>query len=560
MTTERRLTDRFRRPFLTRCLGCMLVAVLLLATQMAGAAEAIRRPFEAGVTIAVEGGRTLYLECQLPKRSARTAFLKRSLADQNARKRYQKLKNFPLSFDELKPEVQRRVIETLFPGDYADNAGWWHRVTFEEAPGLESWWNMAVWLTGRGRNYNFLEPIPENQDFYGTPHNGQVLFIPRDLLKDAFKAPSPVRSDRVPLKPVTIGELRFGVDSEGEYAAYLLKKGETIHVDVIGRFTDLRGEAAVDNGVARVINRNQIPDPKRLLPGQEIRVPLDMIARQYRPEGAGMGLEGVVVILDPGHGGCDTGKFHDTILEDEITYDLVTRIKAELKRSTQARVHTTVLDPDQQDLPSESSSFTHDQDEVILTTPNYNPTDTDASVILRMYLANALYRDELARGVKPEKVIFVSIHCDSLPEKLFGTMVYIPGAAYREDEESPDSPFYDGFKEAQGFRSIVMTPAERQRDEAMSRVFAQTLLDTLQQQQPQIAISSTGNPIRDVIIKSKTSRYIPGVIRNAKIPTRVLVETANVQNDGDRANLANPQWRQAYAVAFVQALKKHFEH
>jgi N-acetylmuramoyl-L-alanine amidase len=105
-----------------------------------------------------------------------------------------------------------------------------------------------------------------------------------------------------------------------------------------------------------------------------------------------------------------------------------------------------------------------------------------------------------------------------------------------------------------------MTPAERQRDEAMSRVFAQTLLDTLQQQQPQIAISSTGNPIRDVIIKSKTSRYIPGVIRNAKIPTRVLVETANVQNDGDRANLANPQWRQAYAVAFVQALKKHFEH
>jgi N-acetylmuramoyl-L-alanine amidase len=93
----------------------------------------------------------------------------------------------------------------------------------------------------------------------------------------------------------------------------------------------------------------------------------------------------------------------------------------------------------------------------------------------------------------------------------------------------------------------------------MSRAFAQTLVDTLERQQRPIAVSSTGVPIRDVIIQSPTSKYIPGVIRNAKVPTRVLVETANVQNDYDRANLIDPQWRQAYAEAFVEALRNHFD-
>lgn len=536
----------------------VIAMFLVFTAEVAIAAEPIRKPFEAGVTIAVKDGRILYLECQIPKRSARSAFLKRSLADESLRKSVQKLKTFNLAYEILKPEVQRRVIETLFPDDYADQAGWWHRVTYDQHPGFESWWNMSTWLTGRGRNYNFLEPIAENQDYFGAPRNGQVLFIPRDLLLDAFKTPSPAGSGREPLIPSSQGELRYGTDSEGEYAAYHIKQGETIHVDIIGRFTDLRGEAAVDGAVLRVLTRNKIADPKRVLAGQEIRVPLDMLARQYRPR-TGSGLDGVVVILDPGHGGTDPGKEHGDVLEDEITYDLVVRIRAELERTTKARVHVTLLDPDQNDVPSSASQFGRDQDELVLTTPNYNPVDTTKSVVLRMYLVNAIYRDELARGTQPDKVLFASIHCDSLPAKLNGTMVYIPGASYRGDVETPENPFYDGFKEAQGHRTITMTAAERQRDEGMSRAFAQTLVDTLERQQRPIAVSSTGVPIRDVIIQSPTSKYIPGVIRNAKVPTRVLVETANVQNDYDRANLIDPQWRQAYAEAFVEALHNHFD-
>lgn len=557
MTTERRPKEPSRRPCLIRYVLWAGTVAALLAGQLAGAVETIRKPFENGATISVEGGRALIIECQFPKRSARSAFLKKVLADSKAVKRYQKLKQFNLAFEELKPESQRRVIENLFPDDYVDAAGWWHRVTYDNTPGFESWWNLSVWLTGRGRNYNFLEPIPENQDFFGNPHNGQVLFIPRDLLKDAFKTLSPPRPGREPLAPVTIGELRFGVDGEGEYAAYHMKQGETIHVNVIGHFTELRGEAVVDNAVARVLKRNAITDPRRVLPGQEIRVPLDMIARKFRPN-SGSGLDGVVVILDPGHGGTDPGKYHDDVLEDEITYDIVVRIKSELEKNTHARVHMTMLDPSQGENPNNTAEFEQDEDEVVLTTPNYSPTNTSASVVLRMYLINSIYRDELAQGVKPENVLLASIHCDSLPAGLSGTMIYVPGASWREDEETPESDFYDGFKEAQGFRTITMTPAERQRDEAMSRSFAQDLLDSLQKHQPPLAISSTGNPVRDVIIKSKSSRYIPGVIRNAKVPTRVLVETANVENDNDRANYTNPAWRQAYAEAFVEALKKHY--
>ena len=558
MTAERRIRQFFTQFLVSRCAAGAILFLVACLAPLAGAAEPIRRPFEDGVTIIAHEGRALYLECQLPKRTARSNFLKRHLADDSTRKFYQKLKAFHLAFDELKPETQRRVIETLFPSDYADGAGWWHRVTYQDTPGFESWWNLADWLTGRGRNYNFLEPIAENRDFVGRPRNGQVLFIPRDLLKDVFKTPSPARPGRDPLRPITIGDLRYGVDSEGEYAAYHMKQGETIHVNVIGRFTELRGEAAVDNAVARVLNRNNITDPRRVMPGQEIRIPVDMLAPAYQPRG-GSGLDGIVIILDAGHGGGDPGKEQGDVFEDEITYDIVLRIKQRLESTTRARIHTTVLDPDHDGKPTTASSFLHDQDELLLTTPNYNPTNTTMSVIMRAFLVNHLFREEVKAGTPKENVFFASIHVDSLPERLSGTMVYIPGAAHRGDVESFDNPIYQQYKEAQGQETITITAPERQDAEQRARKFAEGLLTALRQHQPPITVSASEKPIRDIIIQSASSRYIPGVIRNTIVPTRVLVETANVQNPQDRANLIDPAWRQAYAEAFVEAVIQYFD-
>lgn len=559
MTADRNFSYSFYNSLKSRSTVWLLILVLTLLAPAARAAEPIRKTLEEGVTIIAHQGRALYLECQLPKRTARSNFLKRNLADDSTRKFYQKLKLFHLAFAELKPETQRRVIETLFPGDYADDAGWWHRVTYQDTPGFESWWNLADWFTGRGRNYNFLEPIAVNNDFVGTPRNGQVLFIPRDLLKDQFKTPSPARPGREPLKPITIGDLRYGVDSEGEYAAYHMKQGETIHVNVIGRFTSVRGEAAVDHAVARVLDRNAITDPRRVMPGQEIRIPLDMLAPAYQPR-SGSGLDGIVIILDAGHGGGDPGKEHGDVFEDEITYDIVLRIRQRLESTTHARVLTTVLDPDHDGKPTSASTFLHDQDELLLTTPNYNPTNTTMSVIMRAFLVNHLFREAVQAGTPKENILFASIHVDSLPERLSGTMVYIPGAAHRGDVETFDNPVYQEYKEAQGFESITITAPERQDAEVRARKFAEGLLQSLRQHQPPITVSASEKPIRDIIIQSASSRYIPGVIRNTIVPTRVLVETANVQNPQDRANLIDPAWRQAYAEAFVDALFTYFDH
>lgn len=587
-----------------RCPAWVCGLAMLLIAPLIHAAETLHKPLEAGASIAIKGGRTLTLECQLPRGSAKAAVLNRYLANENDWKRYEKLKSASLPFRDLNPETQRRVIETIFPGDYADKAGWWHSVTFEGAAGVESWWNLAEWLTGRGTNYKTLEAMPENQGYKGALRKGQMLFIPRNLLKEIFKTPSPGRSGgtgsagsaaRVQLEPVDAddeiggantvsdlapGELHYGKDGKGEYAAYDMKKGEAIYTSVIIRFTDLREVAAVQDAAAEVLKRNGITDPTRIHVDQEIRVPLDMLADRYQPEGSALrqsyddvsaevqrlrarrggvkDLDGVVVILDAGHGGCDQGAFHDKLLEDELTYDIVQRMREVLETTTRARVHVTVRDLSDKGGKTDSRSFKHDADEVVLTDPPYSPKDTSVSANLRWYLANDIYRKELKRGIKPDNMLFASIHCDALYYKLRGSMVYIPGAAHRLSDKALDGPAYAPYTKG-GNRSVSTTAEERRRDEAVSRDFAETLLQSLKGHKPAIAVHTNSDPIRNVIQRSRTERWLPAVLKHTLVPTKVLVETANLQNADDQKCLADPAWRQAYAEAFVNAVKRHFD-
>ena len=268
-------------------------------------------------------------------------------------------------------------------------------------------------------------------------------------------------------------------------------------------------------------------------------------------------LDGVVVILDAGHGGCDHGAYHGTLYEDEITYDIVNRIRRELESTTRARVHTTVKDLSQKDQVTDVKAFKHDTDEVVLTNPPYNPLDTSVSANLRWYVANEIYRAELKKGIKAENMLFASIHCDALYYKLRGSMVYIPGAAHRLSSKALDGPSYAAYTKG-GNRSASSTPEERRRDEALSHDFAETLLKSLSSHKPSIAVHTTSDPIRNVIQRSRTERWLPAVLKHTLVPTKVLVETANLQNPDDRKCLADPAWRQAYAEAFVNAVERHF--
>lgn len=581
------------RPILFCCHALVWGISIVFASPELHAAEAVQKPLEAGATIGIKGGRTLYLEVQLPKGAAKAEVLKRYLANENAWTQYQKLKTAYLHFRDLNPAVQRRVMETIFPEDYADKTGWWHKVTYEGAAGVESWWNLAEWLTGKGTNYKVLEAMPENQGYKGALRKGQMLLVPRDLLKEAFKTPTAglpgrtgvllepmdVDENLEPYRPLLPGELTYGKDGKGEYAAYAMKKGEAIYTSVVIRFTDYREVVAVQEAAAEVLKRNSIEDPTRIHVDQEIRIPRDMLADEYQPEGSAQrmahegvsadakrfratrdgvaNLDGVVVILDAGHGGCDHGAFHGTLYEDEITYDIVNRIRKEFEATTRARVHTTVKDLSQKDQVTDVKAFKHDTDEVVLTNPPYDPQDTSVSANLRWYAANEIYRAELKKGIKAENMLFASIHCDALYYKLRGSMVYIPGAAHRLSSKALDGPSYAAYTKG-GNRSASSTAEERRRDEALSRDFAETLLKSLSSHNPSIAVHTNSDPIRNVIQRSRTERWLPAVLKHTLVPTKVLVETANLQNPDDRKCLADPAWRQAYAEAFVKAVGRHF--
>jgi N-acetylmuramoyl-L-alanine amidase len=612
----------------------------------------LRGTIEPGVVAVLKGGRQIFLEIRPDSPQAARDLYMKALGDEALYARYKDRLAVAIPYAQLRPVVQRRVLEALFQQDYVDESGWWHTVTVEGAEGTESWWALAEWLTGNGTNYKKLTALPMNEAASSSLQKGQRILIPRDLLLEPMRtvskrkpapppevtpapAPAPPKPAQTPVKtaaktpvkettpapkaavdsaeealaeaaqmapPITPsgetfalqgldpafdnadGELEFGRDARGPYAAYRIKKGEALYSSVVVRFTDFRENSDILHACEIIQARSNIKDVTDIDSGSRILIPLEMLSDQYQPQGTEQreeyersilearrlqqqrvrtkDLEGVVVILDPGHGGRDHGASVAArgLYEDELTYDMVCRIKDLLESTTRAKVHVTMLDPDQQYRVTNASRFTHDTDEVLLTSPIYENTDARVSANLRWYLANSIYRAERAKGVDDRKIIFLSIHCDALyNQKLRGAMVYIPGAAYRRASEQPSGAVYARYDQCREQRTVETTAAVRQRDEALSRNFATTLLANMRANNPPLKVHDTGAPIRNVIRQSGGRAYVPAVLRNTMVPTKILLETANLTNPTDCERLADPQWRQWLAESTVAALKAHFE-
>ncbi|GMU92350.1 MAG: hypothetical protein AMXMBFR4_14080 [Candidatus Hydrogenedentota bacterium] len=563
----------------------------LCAALLCYASTAIRAPIDQSATAAFRNGRILVLECRPPAGAQAEAFLKRYLAEGVNWKMYADKGAVAIRFGDLNPMTQRAVMLTLFRHDYVDDKGW-HHTAVGSGRDRESLWALAEWLTGKGTNQ---EPIANaNKLQGGTLEEGQRILIPRDLLSEIMRKPSPKPADAVPVESAVeeavdlsaAGRmLTFKTRGRKEYAIYKLRPGEALYTSVVVRFTDF-GENKDILAACEVIQRESgIADVHDMRAGTEVYIPVEMLSDRFKPasspdrqeyeaiaqEAARLrgqvstrNLEGVVVILDPGHGGKDQGtsmvKNGYRLYEDEINYDIVCRIKKLLETQTQARVHVTMLDPDQGYEPRDVEQFEHDEDEVVLVSPNYWNGDAKVSANLRWYLANSLYRYEVNRGIDPRKVVFTSVHCDALFNgKLRGAMVYIPGAAHRRDSERGGTmAVYGKYKEVQEAPESRSTAAERRRDEALSRNFAETLLEELGK--ARIKRHSVGDPVRNVIRQSGGKEYVPAVLRNTLVPTKVLVECANLTNETDCQWVSQPWWRQRFAEAYVAALRAHFDH
>ncbi|MCX5769389.1 MAG: N-acetylmuramoyl-L-alanine amidase [Candidatus Hydrogenedentes bacterium] len=602
-------------------LRAVVIACLVLCGARIAGADVVRVPVDKGATAALQDGRLLFLECRPPRGDSGAYFFERYLSDPRQWAGFKNRQAVAVPFDLLKPEVQRQMLLLVFRADYVDDQGWWHTVAYSGKQGQETLWSLCEWTTGNGLNYKRI--LAAQKHIEGPAlEQGQRVLIPRDLLKNVMKrvtaraplppprpvpsapalpavrplpappaspavatAPRPALPDDNGLEPVDLEavtrKLVYGEDARGPYAIYRLKPGEALYTAVVVRFTDFRDNDLIQQACRTVQARSGITDVRNMPTGQRVLIPLEMLADRFRPQGSEQreeyekgieearrlrreqvqtkDLEGVVVVIDPGHGGLDQGGANRRfgLYEDELNYDVACRVKLLLETQTQARVYVTLLDTSQKYQPTDRGRFPHDTDEKVLTTPPYQNQDAKISANLRWYLANSYLRDELKNGADPRKTVFTSFHTDALynPD-LRGAMVYIPGARYRRENELPEGAIYARFAECVQQREASSTAAERRRDEALSRNFAEDLMRALGKKH--IRRHLEGDWIRTQIRQNGGVVYLPAVLRNTQIPTKILVEMANITNTTDCERLADPQWRQSFAEAYVDALKTYF--
>ncbi len=588
----------------------LMVCLALLFGGKVSASSVARKVIEPGIYACLKNARVASLECHPPGGDAAKGCLGKYLANPADWTRYKDRMAVAIPFAQLSPSGQRTMLLALFPEDEITEEGWWHTVQFTGAQGMETVWTLCEWLTGKGTDYKVVAAEPRNT-FSGTGLTlGQRILVPAALLRPAMRAlPAPIevassleemmleellQSNGAHLAEPELDldalsrELVYGTDKEGPFARYILKQGEALYTAVVVRFTDFVENDAILKAADVIAKRSGIKDVRHIKPGQKVLIPVHMLSDRYHPEGSerrvqfeavlreadrlkrdkvsSRDLDGVVIVLDAGHGGGDPGACDKNakrgragLIEDELNYDIACRIKRIVESRTRARIHMTVLDPNQRYTPTAAKIFKHDKDEELLTSPRYKNTNAKVSANLRWYLANSIYRKERARGIDPRKIVFTSIHTEAhFNARLRGTMIYIPGAKNRRDHEEHHGNPYDKYKEVREQRVARSTASERRRDEALSRNFAQDLLDALGRHNPPIMRHKASDPIRSQI-RRKGGSFVPAVLRNTLIPTKVLVETANMTNPTDCKRLADPEWREWFAEAYVDALIRFYK-
>ncbi len=454
--------------------------------------DVVRRELETGVYAVLRDARNMGVEFRVQPTGKGRETLRKYLLIEDDWTVLGESSGVFISLEHLKPESRREVLLRIFEDDFVDGKGW-HHTTREDG---ESVWSASAWITGDGRNSDVVLAHPENGEVPMLMRAGQRVLFPLTLLDETMRRPT------------------------GQRAALPRTTPKDLVID-------------------HLLLEPELP---------------------YRNRERSHALTGVVVILDPGHGGAFVGARHasEGLLEDEINYDVVCRILELLNRGTSARVYLTSMDESSGLKPTDARRFSHDQDEVLLTTPRHlNSDSSSVSVNLRWMLVNAIYEREINRGVYKKNVIFTSIHTEAMPNSsMRGTIVYVPGARLRRSEEACFDNLYAEYDVGRSHYRFTSTHAERNRDEALSRQFAETLIDQLGA--IGVHVHDMGDPIRSQIRQGPTQVFLPAVLRNTMVPTKVLIEMANLTNEADRQLLASPVWRQKFAAAYVDALKRHF--
>lgn len=560
---------------------CFVVLVLLGALSWAPGAFAITPPAKA-VRVTIEDGVVAVLSDEkgilveaIPQRGeGMSTFTRRLCGDARFAPQVAEANGggkdllagirYAVPFKLLSQEWQLKAVKVLFADDKGQADGWLHKARGVGPLQRESLWRLAEWFTGTGENFRAIREYNELLD--DDVAKGKSVTIPSELLLPAFKAALPV-----PEKPFL---LEYGVDKDGEYAIYRLRPGEALYSSVVVRFTGRVFAADVNALASQIAKRSGIPDVTDIPIGYRIKVPLDLMQPEFLPEGhpkrkeyeeslrasarfsnqvKARGLSGITVILDAGHGGQDAGASLGGVWESLYVYDVALRVKRVLEDQTDARVLLTTRDG-RDFRVQEVDVLPFSRGHAVLTTPPYPIEDAKVGVNLRWYLANSLYRKTLQTDKDPQKVVFLSIHADSLHPSLRGVMAYIPAADMRDGVYSKSGTVYTSRKEVQENPSVTFPLNQRTESEGLSRELAKQIVASFQEGGLPV---HPFKPVRDKIIRNN-SEWVPAVLRYNSIPSKILLEVCNLANDQDRKLIQTRAYRQKVSEAVVNGILAYY--
>jgi N-acetylmuramoyl-L-alanine amidase len=507
-----------------------------------------------------------------------------------------------IPFNLLRPNLQRDVAAALFPSDSDVAAGRRHVVVGSSGIEGESLWNMAEWFTGRGENYAAIRAANPAQGL--STRKGDVILIPKELLATAFRrgemeernAPKTAEVRKSEDDP----EERAGADghaaaaavseavavagqpsltydrtSTEPFAVYRLQKGEALYSSVAIRFTGRVYSKDVGDVLDRIVKFNGIDDVARIPIGYRVKIPMSLLLPEYLPADdptrvaneevkrasaklavrpRAKGLAGVRVILDAGHGGRDVGATYDDVWESNYVYDVMCRLKHILEKKSGATVAATTKSKQAgYDIPDDDE-LEEATDHIVLTSPKYVIGDPAVGVNLRWYLANSIFRRAMKARVPREKVVFLSIHADSLHSSLRGAMAYIPGQRYVTGSYEKSEQVYLARAEVRESPVVRHSEKESLTAEGLSRDLAESIIDAFDADGLKV---HPFNPVRDNVVRNGRE-WVPAVIRYNLIPTRVLLEICNLGNNKDRALMKTKKYRQRVAEAIYQGLVNYY--
>src|SRR5262249_8253068 len=137
-------------------------------------------------------------------------------------------------------------------------------------------------------------------------------------------------------------------------------------------------------------------------------------------------------------------------------------------------------------------------DHVVLTSPTYALDDAVVGVNLRWYLANSLFRRAMHKGVAREKVVFISIHPDSLHPSARGAMGSVRGERFVTGPYQKAEGISLGREEVRESPVVRHTEKESLAAEGLSRDLADSILEAFEEKGLKV---HPFNPVRDNVVR-----------------------------------------------------------